>query len=81
MIELKNLEIGDKVWRGGDTGFCYNDIEIVTNISYKFDEIFMKIYKVIHLGNSMYDSRTGNAINPPYAYYLKPCKQNDYEQI
>lgn len=75
-IELKDLEVGNKVWCGGDSGFCYNDIETVEKIQFKFDEDTGEKYKVIVLsGDRKFDSRNGNALNPPLAYYLMPIEQ------
>jgi hypothetical protein len=71
-IELKNLIIGDKVWCGGDSGFCDNEIETICNIEFKFDENTGEEYKVIVLeGNRKFDSRDGSAITSPTAYYIK----------
>ena len=75
-IELKNLEVGNKVWCGGDSGFCYSDIEKVKRIEWKFDEDTGEKYKVIILsGSRKFDSRNGGAITPPKAYYLMATEQ------
>lgn len=75
-IKLKDLKVGDKVWCGGDSGFCTDSIEKVKKIEWKFDENNGKKYKVIVLGESRkFDSRDGGAINPPLAYYLVPIEQ------
>ena len=74
-IELTNLEIGNKVWCGGDSGFCYDDISEVKNISYKYDENTGEKYKVIHTSSQIFDSRNGNPLEPPTAYYIKSCEQ------
>ena len=72
---LAEIEVEDKVWRGGDSGFCRSDIETVKDIAYKYDEDTGEKYKVIILaGNRKFDSRTGYAINPPLAYYIRPAK-------
>lgn len=71
MSKLKNLNTGDKVWCGGDSGFCHSDIVLVTGTSFKYDENTGEKYKVIHINKSKYDSRTGGALNPPWAYYIK----------
>lgn len=71
--ELKHFEIGEKVWCGGDSGFCHDGIEKIKNISFLFDEKTGEKYKVIHLENNrLFDSRDGGAITTPLAYYIKP---------
>ena len=75
-IELKDLEVGDKVWCGGDSGFCQDDIEKVEKIEWKFDEDTGKKYKVIILSDGRkFDSRDGRAITSPTAYYLMATEQ------
>lgn len=75
-IELKDLEIGNKVWCGGDSGFCHDDIETVANIEWQFDRKTGEKFKVIILrGNREFDSRSGAAITAPTAYYLLPTNQ------
>lgn len=75
-IDLKNIEYGNKVWCGGDSGFCDSDIEVVIDISFKYDENTGCKYKVIHLsGDRLFDSRDGKAVTSPKAYYLKSCEQ------
>lgn len=64
-------QVNDKVWCGGDSGFCDSSIETVKEISYKYDENTGVQYSVIHLqGGRKFDSRNGLAINPPMAYYI-----------
>jgi hypothetical protein len=75
-IELKYLEVGNKVWCGGYSGFCYNDIEKVEKIEWKFDKNTGEKYKVIVLScGRKFDSRDGGAITPPTAYYLMATEQ------
>ena len=69
--QLQDLEKGDGVWCGGDNGFCHDGIEKITEVSFKFDEVTGDKYKVIHLGSKQYDSRNGNPLTPPLAYYIK----------
>ncbi len=70
--QLKDLEIGNTVWCGGDSGFCTEQTETIENITFKFDEDTGEKYKVIHLSNDrLFDSRDGNALTPPLAYYIK----------
>lgn len=80
--ELKDLEVGDKVWEGGDSGFCYDSISRVKKISFKYDEDTGEQYKRIHLENKddyrVYDSRTGFPLFTPKAYYIKSTDQ-DYK--
>lgn len=75
-IELNDLEKGNKVWCGGNSGFCYDSIEKVVGVSYKFDKNTGVKYKVIHLSSERhFDSRNGQALTPPTAYYLQSCEQ------
>ena len=75
-IQLKDLEKGNKVCCGGSSGFCYDSIEEVECVSYKFDENTGDKYKVIHLSSKRhFDSRNGQALTPPTAYYLRSCVQ------
>lgn len=75
-IELKDLEVGNKVWCGGDSGFCRSDIAKVEKIEWKFDEYTGKKYKVIVLsGSRKFDSRDGSPMTPPKAYYLMATEQ------
>lgn len=76
IIELKDLEAGDKVWCGGDSGFCHNDIEEVDVVGWKFDEDTGERYKVIILSSGQrFDSRDGSPLTPPTAYYIQPTDQ------
>jgi hypothetical protein len=75
-IELKNLEIGNKVWCGGESGFCWNRIEEIKEIEWKFDKDTGKKYKIIVLNEGRkFDSRSGRAITSPIAYYLEETEQ------
>ena len=74
-IQLKDLEKGNKVWCGGSSGFCYDDIVEVKDVSYKFDENTGAKYKVIHTSSQKFDSRDGSPLEPPTAYYIKSCEQ------
>ena len=75
-IKLKDLKVGNKVWCGGDSGFCRSDIEKVEKIEWKFDEDTGEKYKVIILkGDRKFDSRNGRAMTPPKAYYLMVTEQ------
>jgi hypothetical protein len=74
-IKLGDLEIGNKVWRGGNSGFCYDDIVDVKAISYNYDKKTGEKYKVIHTSSQMFDSRNGSPLNPPTAYYIRSCEQ------
>ena len=78
-IDLKDLEKGNKVWCGGDSGFCDDGIEKVKKIEWKFDENTGEKYKVVILSEKRkFDTRDGSAITPPYAYYLMPIDQNKH---
>lgn len=75
-IQLEDLDVGNKVWCGGDSGFCHNSIENVAEIDWKFDEDTGEKYKVVVLsGGRKYDSRSGNPMTPPLAYYLMATDQ------
>lgn len=76
-IEIKDLVEGNKVWCGGNSGFCDNDVEEVKGIEFKFDEDTGEKYKVIILsGGRKFDSRTGEAMTPPTAYFLMATEQS-----
>lgn len=73
---LKDLEVGDSVWCGGDSGFCRDSIEKVADITFQYDAMTGKKYKVIGLsGGRKFDSMDGNAMNPPLMYYIQPTEQ------
>lgn len=75
-IELKDLEVGNKVWCGGDSGFCRDGIVKVDKIDWKFDKDTGEKYKVIVLsGGRKFDSRDGSPMTPPKAYYLMATEQ------
>lgn len=69
---LKNLKVGDEVACDGDSGFCDYSVEKISNITVKYDEDSGEPYNVIWLGERMFDSRDGWAMNPPTAYYIMP---------
>jgi hypothetical protein len=71
MKTLKEITIGDTVITDGDSSFCSRDEEKVINITVKYDENSGEPYNVIWVdGDRAFDSRTGDAINPPLAYYI-----------
>ena len=65
-IELKDLEVGDKVWCGGDSGFCQDDIEKVEKIEWKFtkelDEYDSKLTGKLKTSLEMIDEETTKII-------------------
>lgn len=76
MIELINIKAGDTVHCTGDSGFCDSSNEVVEKTTEQFDEHSGESYKVIWLeGGRKFDSRTGEAMNPPTAYYIIPTNQ------
>jgi len=76
-IELIDLQAGNMVWCGCNSGFCDDGIEKVQSIEYKYDEDTGEKYKVIILsGNRKFDSRSGKALTPPTAYSIFPISQN-----
>ena len=70
--KLSDLEVGDKVWCGGDSGFCRSGNEEITKITTKYDEDSGEPYKVIWIGDRKFDGRHGGAMTPPLAYYIRP---------
>jgi len=75
MKNLKELVAGDKVWCGGDSSFCHDDIENIVDIKVKYDKNTGEPYNVIILSeNRKFDTRNGWALNPPLAYYIKSIK-------
>lgn len=69
---LSELQIGDPVYHDGDSSFCTMSELTVTDIKIKYDPDTGEPYNVIFCGKLMFDGRTGNAINPPLAYYISP---------
>ena len=80
---LKDLQIGDKVYCTGDNSFCDSNIEIILGIGYN------KIYnnkmheRVIYLEGDedgvdeeylVFDGITGEALTEPTAYYIQTIK-------
>lgn len=81
-IPLSELKKDDYVYCTGDSGFCQSSIEQVINTSIRFDEMTGAAYTVIHLsGDRLFDSRHGDPITPPLAYYLVPFDQIEGERI
>jgi hypothetical protein len=74
-IELEDLEVGSKVWCCCYSGFCYNEIENVTHVTFKYDENTGVEYKIIHTSSQTFDGRDGAALEAPMAYYIQPCEQ------
>jgi len=75
-IELKDVNKGNKVWCGCNSGFCDDSIQQVKEILFKFDEDTGEQYKVIVLSEDhRFDSRNGKAITPPIAYCIMPTEQ------
>ena len=60
--DLINCEIGDEVYVDclSSMGASSCGMEEVSNISFKYDEDTGEKYKIIHCGESTYDSRTGS---------------------
>lgn len=74
-LELESLEIGDVVFCTGDSSFCHSSNEEIVNKTKQYDTHNGEPYYVIWLsGNRAFDSRTGNAINAPLAYYIVPIE-------
>lgn len=73
MKNLTELVTGDKVWCDGDSSFCDGSTDTIKNIKVKYDENTGEPYNIIILsGDRRFDSRNGNALNPPTAYYITP---------
>jgi hypothetical protein len=74
---IADLEAGDKVNCGCSSGFCHDSIEVIKKTSFKYDENTGENYKVIHLSeNRRFDSRNGEALNPPTAYTIWPINKD-----
>lgn len=71
-----NVVPGDFVYCTGSSSFCDSSNEKVLRVTIKYDENSGCPYNVIHLdGDRMFDSRNGNALNPPLAYFICPTEQ------
>lgn len=79
--ELKDIKKGDFVYCTGDSGFCTSSINLVTKVTTQYNEYDGTPYKVIWTGLSKYDARTGNALNPPLAYYIEPTDQEEAKAL
>ena len=78
---LSEHVIGDSVWCGGDSSFCDNSTDKIENIIVQYDNNNGEPYNVIILsGNRRFDSRNGQALTPPMAYYITPLSANTFEQ-
>ncbi len=71
MIKAK---VGDKVNVECYTSIGTDEEEKVTKITKKYDEDTGKPYEVIWCGKHAFDSRDGEAINPPTMYYISSVK-------
>jgi len=69
---LSELQTGDLVYHDGDSSFCTMSELTVTDIKIKYDPDTGEPYNIIFCKDLMFDGRTGNAINPPLAYYISP---------
>ena len=74
-VKVSNLNVGDKVYHDGNSGFCHMSICEITKVSYKWEEDTGEKYKVLHIDEKKFDARNGYAINPPLAYFITPCNQ------
>lgn len=75
---LEDLQVGDKVWCGCDSGFCHDSIKKVKEIKTKFNKNSGKPYKVIVLkGGQEFSSKDGGALTPPTAYYIEIPEERD----
>jgi hypothetical protein len=69
------FKVGDKVWCGGDGGFCHTSTETILIITHKYDEDTGERYPIIHIsGNRQFDGRNGMPKNEPWAYYIRPLQ-------
>ena len=68
------LEEGDKVVHTGDYSYCSTKQTTVTRVVQGYDKHSGKPYPIIYIGEWKFDGRTGNAINPPLAYYIVPVQ-------
>ncbi len=70
-VSFKEAKEGGTVYVTGDSGFCYSSYQKVSEITTKYDEDTGKPYNVLHVNGQRFDGRTGFAIDPPTAYYIK----------
>ena len=71
-MNFNDTKIGDILLIGGDDGFCTDYENEVVQLSTKYDENTGEKYTVIHTDDDgNFDARTGNPIEPPWAYYIK----------
>lgn len=75
MIKLKDLEKGDYVWCGGDSGFCNSAARKVSRIMWRFNEKTGEKYKVVVVDGQKFDCRNGKPLEPPTAYRIEPIEQ------
>jgi hypothetical protein len=67
---LRDLEVGDLVFHTGDSGFCRSSYEKVSAVDYRYDSRTGEKYKTVKVSSGWFDTRTGHAKTPPYAYYI-----------
>ncbi len=65
-----DVKVGDRVDMVCDSGMGTGGESTVTKISQKFDETTGEKYNVIWCGRHGYDARSGDPVNPPWAYYI-----------
>ena len=69
---MLRFEIGETVICTGDSGFCHSSKTKIIEITIKYDENTGKPYPVYKTKQGdIFDGRTGYAIKPPLAYYIK----------
>ena len=76
-MKLSDLKVGDKVWCGGDSGFCQSSTEKITKITTQYHKHTGEPYKVLWIRSRKFSSKHGGALNPPLAYYIQPINGNN----
>jgi hypothetical protein len=69
------FKVGDRVMVHCMSGLGTGGFETITGILNKYDEDTGKPYKVLSLNGHLFDAKGGNAITPPYAYYIITRKE------
>ncbi len=72
MIDLSKIKVGDEIYIDGDSGFCTPHYVIIKSIDVELDPRTMQEFTSITMSDGhKFDSRTGRAMNPPTAYFIR----------
>ena len=66
----KALKVGNTVMIECESALGSGGPSKITKITTKYDENTGKPYKVLWCGNHGFEAKSGNAITPPFAYYI-----------